>query len=57
MYAIRSYYAQDELAALAVGEQPVDERGAHIADMQAAGGRRGEADDGGSHDGYSYNFV
>ena len=41
--------AQDELAALAARKQPVDERGAHIADMDAASGRGSESDDRGDH--------
>ena len=35
---------QDELAALPLGEQPVDQGSAHVPDVQLAGGRRSEAD-------------
>ena len=43
--------AQDERAAGAAGVQPVEERGARAADVQVAGGGRGEpeADGGGGH--------
>ena len=39
--------AEQEDAALAPGEQPVEQRRSSVADVQMAGGRRGEAD---SHD-------
>jgi hypothetical protein len=41
---------QNELAAVPAGEQPVEERRAHAADVQIAGGARGEASaDGAGH--------
>src|SRR6266571_3757950 len=39
--------AQQELAARVAGVQPVEEGGAGAADVEVAGGRRGEADAGG----------
>jgi hypothetical protein len=36
--------AQDELAALPFREHPVDQSRADVADVQLAGGRRGETD-------------
>ena len=43
-FAIGVVEAEDETAALASGKQPVEQRRAQIADMNAAGGRRGETD-------------
>src|SRR5262249_57480371 len=37
---------QDERAAMPLGEQPVEQRRAHVADMQKPGGARRETDDG-----------
>src|SRR5579883_3514850 len=39
--------AQQELPAVMLGEEPVEERRARSSDMKKAGGRGGEADDGG----------
>ena len=53
MYAIRSYYvlvgivdAQDEGAAGLAGDKVVHQRSAQVADVDIAGGRRGEAGNG-----------
>jgi hypothetical protein len=49
---VRVLDAQDELALHAPGIEPAEERGADAADVQHAGGRRGEAgDDGCAHEG------
>ena len=45
--------AQQELAAVVAGEQPVEQRGARAADMQEAGRRGGEAGD----DGHCVSWV
>src|SRR5690606_12219706 len=41
--------AQDEAPSLAPRQEIVEQRRTRVADMQAAGGRRGEADDGSGH--------
>jgi hypothetical protein len=38
--------AQDEGAAMALGEQPVEQRRAHVSDMQQPGGAGRKTDDG-----------